>query len=87
MGINQIYDVDIDSVNKPFLPVAAGICVDLMMSSRIPIFGVTMILSLRYMLANIQAKAIIWQKVVQPSHHFAGWRITYFVTSWFVWFV
>lgn len=24
VGINQIYDVDIDSVNKPFLPVAAG---------------------------------------------------------------
>ncbi len=26
MGINQIYDVDIDVVNKPFLPVAAGAC-------------------------------------------------------------
>ena len=25
VGINQIYDVDIDTVNKPFLPVAAGI--------------------------------------------------------------
>lgn len=24
VGINQIYDVDIDVVNKPFLPVAAG---------------------------------------------------------------
>ena len=24
VGINQIYDVDIDKVNKPFLPVAAG---------------------------------------------------------------
>ncbi len=24
VGINQIYDVDIDQVNKPFLPVAAG---------------------------------------------------------------
>ncbi len=24
VGINQIYDVDIDAVNKPFLPVAAG---------------------------------------------------------------
>ena len=24
VGINQIYDVDIDTVNKPFLPVAAG---------------------------------------------------------------
>ena len=24
VGINQIYDVDVDSVNKPFLPVAAG---------------------------------------------------------------
>ena len=27
VGINQIYDVDIDAVNKPFLPVAAGGCV------------------------------------------------------------
>jgi homogentisate solanesyltransferase len=26
VGINQIYDVDIDAVNKPFLPVAAGEC-------------------------------------------------------------
>jgi 4-hydroxybenzoate polyprenyltransferase len=26
VGINQIYDVDIDAVNKPFLPVAAGGC-------------------------------------------------------------
>jgi homogentisate solanesyltransferase len=24
VGINQIYDVDIDVVNKPFLPVASG---------------------------------------------------------------
>jgi homogentisate solanesyltransferase len=24
VGINQIYDVDIDKVNKPFLPVASG---------------------------------------------------------------
>lgn len=24
VGINQIYDVEIDAVNKPFLPVAAG---------------------------------------------------------------
>ena len=24
VGINQIYDVDIDRVNKPFLPVAAA---------------------------------------------------------------
>lgn len=24
VGINQIYDVDIDRVNKPYLPVAAG---------------------------------------------------------------
>jgi homogentisate solanesyltransferase len=24
VGINQIYDVDIDMVNKPFLPIAAG---------------------------------------------------------------
>lgn len=24
VGINQIYDVDIDAINKPFLPVAAG---------------------------------------------------------------
>ena len=24
VGINQIFDVDIDTVNKPFLPVAAG---------------------------------------------------------------
>merc|ERR1719506_2960125 len=24
VGINQIYDVEIDEVNKPFLPVAAG---------------------------------------------------------------
>lgn len=24
VGINQIYDVDIDTVNKPYLPVAAG---------------------------------------------------------------
>ncbi len=24
VGINQIYDVEIDTVNKPFLPVAAG---------------------------------------------------------------
>jgi len=24
VGINQIYDEDIDKVNKPFLPVAAG---------------------------------------------------------------
>ncbi len=24
VGINQIYDVDIDTVNKPFLPIAAG---------------------------------------------------------------
>lgn len=24
VGINQIYDVDIDSVNKPFLPIASG---------------------------------------------------------------
>ncbi len=25
VGINQVYDVDIDAVNKPFLPVAAGV--------------------------------------------------------------
>jgi hypothetical protein len=25
VGINQIYDVDIDRMNKPFLPVAAGV--------------------------------------------------------------
>lgn len=24
VGINQIYDVDIDTVSKPFLPIAAG---------------------------------------------------------------
>ena len=24
VGINQVYDVDIDTVNKPFLPIAAG---------------------------------------------------------------
>lgn len=24
VGINQIYDVDIDAINKPFLPVASG---------------------------------------------------------------
>ena len=24
VGINQIYDVEVDKVNKPFLPVAAG---------------------------------------------------------------
>ena len=24
VGINQIYDVEIDTVNKPFLPIAAG---------------------------------------------------------------
>jgi 4-hydroxybenzoate polyprenyltransferase len=24
VGINQIYDVDIDAVNKPFLPIASG---------------------------------------------------------------
>lgn len=24
VGINQIYDVSIDMVNKPFLPIAAG---------------------------------------------------------------
>ena len=24
MGINQIYDVEIDTVNKPYLPIAAG---------------------------------------------------------------
>ena len=24
VGINQIYDVDIDIVNKPFLPIASG---------------------------------------------------------------
>jgi 4-hydroxybenzoate polyprenyltransferase len=24
VGINQIYDVDIDKINKPFLPMAAG---------------------------------------------------------------
>lgn len=24
VGINQIYDVDIDVVNKPFLPIASG---------------------------------------------------------------
>ena len=24
VGINQVYDVNIDKVNKPFLPVAAG---------------------------------------------------------------
>lgn len=29
VGINQIFDVDIDVVNKPFLPVAAGMhCLD-----------------------------------------------------------
>ena len=29
VGINQIYDVDVDTVNKPFLPVAAGMpCYD-----------------------------------------------------------
>lgn len=26
VGINQIYDVEVDKVNKPFLPVAAGAC-------------------------------------------------------------
>ena len=25
VGINQVYDVDIDAINKPFLPVAAGV--------------------------------------------------------------
>ena len=29
VGINQIYDVDIDRVNKPFLPVAQGGCTPL----------------------------------------------------------
>lgn len=24
VGINQIYDVDIDQVNKPYLPIASG---------------------------------------------------------------
>ncbi len=24
VGINQIYDVEVDTINKPFLPVAAG---------------------------------------------------------------
>ena len=24
VGINQVYDVSIDKVNKPFLPIAAG---------------------------------------------------------------
>ena len=24
VGINQIYDIDIDQINKPFLPIAAG---------------------------------------------------------------
>ena len=26
VGLNQIYDVSIDQVNKPFLPIAAGDC-------------------------------------------------------------
>ena len=26
VGINQIYDVSVDSVNKPYLPIAAGGC-------------------------------------------------------------
>jgi 4-hydroxybenzoate polyprenyltransferase len=34
VGINQVYDVDIDVVNKPFLPVAAGTCVCLTISLR-----------------------------------------------------
>ena len=25
VGINQLYDVDIDMVNKPYLPIAAGV--------------------------------------------------------------
>lgn len=29
VGINQIYDVDIDKVNKPFLPVAAGVVISI----------------------------------------------------------
>lgn len=28
VGINQIYDVDIDTVSKPFLPIAAGTPLD-----------------------------------------------------------
>ena len=24
VGINQLYDVDVDQINKPFLPIAAG---------------------------------------------------------------
>ena len=26
VGINQIFDDDIDKVNKPFLPIASGLC-------------------------------------------------------------
>jgi len=25
VGINQIYDVSVDTVNKPYLPIAAGV--------------------------------------------------------------
>jgi len=34
VGINQVYDVDIDAVNKPFLPVAAGAALLCPLNSR-----------------------------------------------------
>ena len=38
VGINQIYDVEIDKVNKPYLPLAAG---DLSISAAVWIVSVT----------------------------------------------
>lgn len=39
VGINQIYDVDIDAVNKPFLPVAAGECAGREGGRGVQVFG------------------------------------------------
>lgn len=36
VGINQIYDVEIDAVNKPFLPVAAGLALPKRLSKDLP---------------------------------------------------
>eukprot|EP00210_Caulerpa_lentillifera_P007151 g6841.t1 len=43
VGLNQIYDVNIDRINKPYLPLAAG---DFTMSTANAICGVSLILSL-----------------------------------------
>ncbi|GMH35210.1 hypothetical protein BSKO_03078 [Bryopsis sp. KO-2023] len=43
VGLNQVYDVEIDKINKPYLPLASG---EFSMRTGLVIIGVTLVLSL-----------------------------------------